>query len=399
MFGYRQTINTLGLQAQGAAASGWLLGPAQAGNPALLDGLTQTTTIAFENNSLAAFGQATWEITPNLTLTGGLRINYDDKSADYDAVVTGGLANPTPAQRALQLSILAPQSYDVSFSDTNLSGDATLSWKPAEAVLLYATYAKSFKSGGVNLSGLPNDAAGNPALGVATVRPEGVDHYEIGAKTQFLDRRVTLNLAAFRTDVNDYQATVVNGQVGVLRGYLANVDLVRVQGIEADVRLQIAPTVSLYANGAYLDAEYVRFPDAPPPIELTGGTTQFVDISGQRLPGVSKWSAAWGGQWDIPLALAASGDRSLYVGADFSYRSSFSSNPTPSPFTDVKGYTISNVRVGYQDDSGWNIFGWVRNAFDTDYFDFLSVQPGNSGLIVGQPGDPHTYGMTVAKRF
>lgn len=395
-FAYRQTINTLGIQEQGAAASGWLLAPSANATPALLDGYRQTTVIAFTNNSLALFGRGTWAITPRLTIEGGLRLNYDDKAADYSAVVSGGLANPTAAQRALQLSILAPQAYSVAFNDTNISGDGTLSWRPVDDVLIYATYAKSFKSGGVNLSGLPNDAAGNPALSAATVRPENVDHFEAGLKSQWASRRITFNLAIYRTDVHDYQATVVNGQLGVLRGYLANVDLVRVQGVEADLRVEPTERLNLYANAAFTDARYIRFPDAPPPIELTGGP-QSVDISGQRLPGVSKWSAAFGGQWTVPVT--ANGDRRIYLGADITYRSSFSSNPTPSAYTNVDGYTISNFRLGYETDSGWNAFAWVRNAFDSNYFDFLSIQPGNSGLIVGQPGDPRTFGVTLARKF
>ena len=47
----------------------------------------------------------------------------------------------------------------------------------------------------------------------------------------------------------------------------------------------------------------------------------------------------------------------------------------------------------------WNVFGWVRNAFDTDYFELLATQSGSTGLIVGQPGDPRTYGLTVSRRF
>ncbi len=45
------------------------------------------------------------------------------------------------------------------------------------------------------------------------------------------------------------------------------------------------------------------------------------------------------------------------------------------------------------------MFGWVRNAFDTEYFDFLTAAPGSTGLIVGQPGDPRTFGVTLRGRF
>src|SRR3546814_5133505 len=69
-------------------------------------------------------------------------------------------------------------------------------------------YAKTFKSGGINQNGVPNGADGNPILAAATVKPESVDHYEAGVKTEFWDRRVTLNLSAFRTDIRHFQANV-----------------------------------------------------------------------------------------------------------------------------------------------------------------------------------------------
>ena len=60
---------------------------------------------------------------------------------------------------------------------------------------------------------------------------------------------------------------------------------------------------------------------------------------------------------------------------------------------------LTNLRAGYRADGGWELFGWVRNAFDAEYFDFLTAAPGSTGLIVGQPGDPRTFGATVSLRF
>jgi iron complex outermembrane receptor protein len=393
VFGYRQVIDSTGLQEQGSAASLWLLGPAAANLPALLDGLTQDARIHFENNSLAAFGRLTWNVTDRFKLQPGLRLNHDSKKADYAATVSGGLANPTAAQQKLISSILAPQAYKADFSATNLSGDFTASYKATDNAMVYATYARAFKSGGVNLGGLPTDANGIPILAAATVKPEKVDHFELGAKTDWFGKRATLNLALFRTTVRDYQATVVNGSVGVLRGYLANADKVRVQGVEAELSVRPSRDVNFYGNATLLDGKYVSFPDAPCPVELTGGPA-FCDISGQRLPGVSKLAASWGGEFGKPVA-----GGTAYVGTDWAYRSAFSSSPSPSHYMWVDGYVLAAFRAGYRTRSGWNGFVWVKNAFDERYFDFLTAQPGNSGLIVGQPGDPRTFGVTLSKGF
>ena len=64
----------------------------------------------------------------------------------------------------------------------------------------------------------------------------------------------------------------------------------------------------------------------------------------------------------------------------------------------IPSYSLHNFRLGYRKDN-FNIFGWVRNAFDQHYFELLSTQSGSSGLIVGQPGDPRTWGATVKVDF
>ncbi len=414
-FSFYQTIDTQGLQVQGRSASAFLLNPTGAGgrNPATLDGLTSRNTIGFKNTSAALFGKLTWHVTDRFQIAPGLRLNYDKKDGDYVSVVTNGTGTPLTAD---QRGVLAPQSYQPKFDNWNLSGDVTAAYEVADDIHAYATYARSYKSGGINLSGLPLDASNTPILSAATVRPEKVNHYELGLKTQFLDRRVTLNLAGFWTEISEYQATVTNGQLGVLRGYLANAGKVRTRGIEFDSAFRPTSRFNLYANGAYTDAKYVRFVDAPCPPELSGGTTaaagqtpsapgtpggispQNCDISGQRLPGVSKWAFSYGAEYDLPAQVAGVSGQ-FYLGYDGSYRSTFSSNPSASAYTNINGYALSNFRLGFRADDGLNVFGWLRNAFDRNYFELLALQSGSTGLVVGQPGDPRTYGITVSKSF
>ncbi len=283
-------------------------------------------------------------------------------------------------------------------------------------MLGYATYARGFKSGGINLSGLPLDAQNNPILGAASVKPEKVDHFELGIKSTLFDKRAVLNLAGFWTEIGDYQATVTNSQVGVLRGYLANAGRVRSRGVELEFSATPFARFSLYLNGTFNDARYVRFVDAPCPPELSGGTTvsgtqqpaapgtpgglspRNCDISGQWLPGVSRWAGSYGFEWNVPATLIGEAGQ-LYLGFDGTARSRFSSNPSRSRYTDIAGYSLANFRVGFRSDTRLNLYGWVRNAFDTDTFEVLATQSGNTGLVVGQPADPRTYGFTIARAF
>lgn len=424
LFYFYQSIDTQGLQVQGSAASRFLLNPpaggctptstANACNPAVLDGLTARNTIGFTNTSAAFFGKLTWHVADAFQLSGGIRVNYDEKNGNYVSVVTTGTGSTT--LNSDQRGVLAPQSYAPHFTNWNVSGDVTAAWEIAPDIHSYFTYARSYKSGGINLSGLPLDANNNPILSSATVKPEAVNHYEFGLKTRFLNRAATVNIAAYWTDIYDYQATVTNGQLGVLRGYLANAGQVRTRGIEIDSALRPTSRLNLYANGTYTDARYIRFVDAPCPPELSGGTTAGAgqvpgapgvpgalspancDISGQQLPGVSKWAFSYGAEYDLPARIFGQSGQ-FYLGYDGSYRSRFSSNPSPSRYTYVNGYAISNFRLGFRTGDRFNVFGWVRNAFNQDYFELLALQSGNTGLVVGQPGDPRTYGLTISKSF
>ncbi len=407
VFGFYQTIHTTGTQRQGPAASRWLINPSSAlsQDPSVLNGLTAANDIRLKNFSGAIFGKLNWNLTDAFTLSPGVRLNYDDKTGSYISVVRDGQGNLVPAtggnaRQAAQRDAIQPQEFrDEKFRAWNVSYDLTASYKPSRDVLLYGTYAHSFKSGGLNLNGVPV-VNGVVQTQLAQVAPEKVDHFEIGAKSQFWDRKVTLNVTGFWTEISDYQAVVNNSSTSTLRGYLANAGKVRVRGVEADFSVRPSDRVNLYTNGAFTDHKYVDFKNAPCPPELSGGTNSPVvcDISGQWLPGISKFAFSYGGEYNLPgTVFGTTGE--AYIGVDANSRTKFSSNASRSIYTDVNGYTLVNARLGFRTDSGVNVFGWVRNLFDAKYYEVLATTPGNTGLIAGNVGDPRTYGVTVGFGF
>lgn len=409
-FGFYQRIDTQGTEQQGEDSSRWNINPSDSlsNDPSVLNGLTAKNKVYLKNASAALFGQASYKVTPELTIQPGVRLNYDKKEGYYQRRVYDGDgtelvlndANSYTARQKAQLAIYAPQEISPEFSDWNFSYDLNVSYKVTPDILVYATYAKSFKSGGINLNGVPTDVNYRPISETETVRPESVHHYEAGIKTQFWDRKVTLNLSIFRTDISNYQANVNNSQYGVLRGYLANAEAVRSQGVEWDFSVRPSERFNAYVNGAYTDATYRKFTDAPCPPELSGGSSSPAncDISGQRLPGVSKWSFSFGGEVNQPVSLLGK-EGQVYFGYDGSVRTRFSSNATPSKYTWINGYDLHNFRLGFHSDNGFDIYGWVRNAFDEEYFEQLTVASGNTGLIAGTLGDPRTWGFTIKSSF
>ncbi len=261
---------------------------------------------------------------------------------------------------------------------------------------------------------MPAQANGAPQLDVALIKPENVDHFELGVKTQFLDHRATWNLTAFWTEIGNFQASVISNVAGstTLRGYLANADKARVRGLESDFSVRPTDNFSAYFNTAFTDHEWVSFTNAPCPPELAGGgtgtpagpaatpganSTANCNVSGQWMLGISKWAFSWGGEYDLPTEFLGQ-EGAAYIGYDANYRSKFSSNASRSIYTDVSGYALHNFRVGFRTDQ-FEIFGWLRNAFNQNYFESLAVGSNSTGLISAQLGDPRTVGITLRAKF
>ena len=376
----------------------------------LLDGYYSTSANRSIVRSYAAFGQATWNITPKLRLTPGLRYTHEQKRAVYAQVVGGGVPvaslDPDPANQAAltaaRFGVAAAQAYPANLNANALTGDINLSWAPVRDVLVYGGYSRGFKSGGLNLAGVPNigvnttTGVGTPLTDVAIIRPEEINSFEIGLKTQLFDRLVTANFAAFRSDVTNFQANVVDtsGSDNLIRPFLANVPKVRSQGVEFDLSVNPVHGLSGYLRGAYTDAIYRSFPNAPCPLERIGGPQPNCNLSGQRLPGVSKWALSAGAEYRRPV-----GDGEAYVGVDASYRSSFNGDATDSVYTNIDGYTLVNARIGFAAAKGWEVFALVRNVFDKNYLLLVTPQAGSTGFISGLPGDPRTVQVTARYRF
>jgi iron complex outermembrane receptor protein len=290
--------------------------------------------------------------------------------------------------------VYAPQQFVADVDDTNTSGQVTLKFRANDKLNAYATYATSYKPVGLNVGGLPTDAAGNALLSAAVIKPEDVSHAEVGIKTT-PTARSTANFTLFNTDVGDYQTQVQNGQLGVNRGYLANAEKVRVRGAEFDGSVSVGDHVVLHTAVAYTDGKYVSFKDAPVPLEETGGAATSKDISGSVLPGISKWAGSFGGE--VSTSLRGRGE--IFGGWDIYYRDDFSSSPTPSAYLNIEGYALLNLRVGYRAANGWSGYLWARNALDEQYFEQLLAAGGNAGQYAAVLGDPRTVGATFRFSF
>ncbi|HEY0596809.1 TonB-dependent receptor [Sphingopyxis sp.] len=401
-----QVIRGKGASAYGPAAALWNR-PATspltlAAWEAALDGFEANSTSDPRTKSYALFGQLDWKFTDRLTLTAGLRYTHEKKSGSFTQVHVAGIDLSTlPALLAAQAAGIRAQfnpvtSYSTGFTDNSLSGLATLSWQFSDDALAYATYARGNKSGGLNLTNLP---AGLRPEDVAAVAPEKVDSYELGIKSQWLDERVTLNVAGYWTEIRDYQTAIteqVQNSVNV-RQYIANIPGVRSRGVEGDLAFAPSQRASFYASVAYADTTYSDYPNAPQaPERLNGSGIQ--DLTGEQLPGVPKFTYTLGGDVSAPLSSLGGRDLSIYAHADYSHRSSFNTSSSDSIYADVPAYGIANARIGFKTDDGlFDLSIWARNLFDKDYFQTLSAQ--NTGIVTALIGEPRTVGATLRTKL
>jgi iron complex outermembrane receptor protein len=391
---YWQVIRGYGATAYGDVAARWAV-PTQPSRLAelALNGFESQIYSQPTTKSFALFGQGDWKFSEALTLTAGLRWTREKKHGIFrqfhakGADISSLSENDRLAVIGLRNRFHAPSSYETGFTDESLSGLATLSWKIDRNALIYGTYSRGNKSGGLNLTNLP--AGIDP-----DVAPEKVDAFEIGSKSQWLDQLLTFNLAAYYTKVKDYQAAVTD-QINNVNGrqYIANIPSVKTKGIEADVVLAPSQRVQFTASAAYADAVYDEYPNAPQAIERANlGPIQ--DLSGQQLAGVPKFTYSLGADTSAPLGTLGAKSLSLYGHIDYAHRSAFNTSASNSRYAIINPYGIANARIGIKTDDGFfDLSVWARNLFNEEYFQTLS--PTNTGLVTSLIGEPRTWGLTI----
>jgi len=379
--------------------------------PGLLEGYGIYTNASIKSQSAAAFASADWEVVKSFHLLPGVRINYDNKDVFYDRAARGGLdiaaSTYSPAVKTelqkIKNGVYSSQQYVANADERNFTYSITAAYRPGKRINAFATYSTSFKPVGVNVAGLPSVVGGTtPDLSLAVIKPEHTKHYEIGVKTTPLDNLI-LNLNYHNSDIKNYQTNVQSPELGVNRGYIANADKVNVKGLEFDGNFRANQSFTFNAAAAYTNARYVKFTNAPLPLEETGLTVNgqqvaFKDISGSKLPGISKWAGSFGGEFST-AAKYISNDTKFFFAVDEYFRSAFSSSPSPSAYLNIDGYAITNARTGFRTAHGVSAYVWSRNLFNKNYFEQLLPAGGNAGQYAAVLGDQRTFGITLRYAF
>lgn len=342
-----------------------------------------------ENRSFGPYAEGKYELTPQLSVTAGLRYSYERKTG-YTRHI-----GSSPFQGGAYRQDL-PANDDAIDSWHAFTPRFILQYKPATGSLIYASASKGFQGGGWTFN------VRTPAAAATPLKAQTTWSYEVGAKTDLFDRLATINVAAFLADTSNLQ---VRSQVnGVFQD--SNAGALRAKGVEVETTIRPAEGLSLGINYAYTDAYYKKF---------TGCTAGGLDCTGNPSPYTPKHDFTALADYDVMLG---NGGRITFH-ADTKFASAFELTPTRGgqravPLTKRKN--VANASISYTTPGGgWDIRLWGRNLFNKQYvtnglaYNFYHVTAAEVAATPGGLGGldvervtiapPRSIGLTFTARF
>jgi len=345
------------------------------GVPGTIPGIEPGDDQGNETTSYSIFGQFTYNITDALAVTLGGRQSYDEK--DITRVGT-----PSYLSANRNFNFKTSEDWDA------FTGKFSLEWQATNDAFMYLTVSEGYKAGG--FQGL----AATELIAITPFDPEEATLYEIGAKTEWFDNRLRLNLAIFRTDYTDLQILQLLVEEAAPEG--TGGQLITQNAADADIEgyeleFVIAPTDNLTISGSYthLDTEFSDFftPAGFRPPDGGAGTSG--DRTGNDLRNAP--DAAYNILARYRMDLANGG--TLTWQADWRHKDIVYQDPDVFEWAAVPEYDVLDLRVSYLWPNGnLETTLWSRNANDEEYF--LHNWP-LQGSGQATPAPPRTYGLTV----
>jgi iron complex outermembrane receptor protein len=316
-----------------------------------------------DTEAVGVFAQGTYHFSDQWSLTAGARYSDEDKEFNQQIVrfntATGAILG-------------VPIVYAGKRSFSSVTPKVSLNWSPTSDLMLYMSATRGFKSGGFNF---------NSANASQGFEPETLWSYELGVKSEWLSRRLRLNLTGFRYDYEDLQ---VNSFIAVGQTDIVNAAIARVQGVELELAALPIESLRLSANLAWLDATYTHYPNAPVP----GGG--FIDASGNQLNYSPEYSASVRAEYTHQLSNAGA----IYLSGDYAWKDDAFYTPVNDPIVGQDAYAVVNASLGYRSLGGdWTVELYGRNLADEQYLTNVYTA---SAVPAGIPGAPRTYGVRVS---
>lgn len=339
------------------------------------------------NTSWAVFGQASYDLTPKLTLTAGGRVTEDTKTTDLlKTADTAAGAVTYPGRRHVRLS------------DTQPSWDLSARYAVSPDVSVYARVAKGFR--GPTIQG--RSAVFNSDF--TTANSEKILSWEAGIKTQ-LDRTVRFNLSGFYYTLDDIQ---LNGNDANGNGVLLNANKAKAYGAEAELDWRPTRNLSLQMGLSLLHSEIddskvevqtcafagrltCTVLDPVRQITLFGAPAFLAKIDGNPLPNAPEYNFNVNARYDIPMDIGGK----LFVATDWNVQ-----GYTNFVLYETKEFTANGnfeggLKIGYTaPDDAWEIAGFVRNI--TGEKNLKGVIENYRAAVLNEP---RVFGVSLSGKF
>ncbi len=363
--------------------------------------LTQGTTGGVDTTSFAVFGDFSYDVTDDLSISVGARWTRDEKDARVFKANYVGLGSPITGRNVAPAATLT--NYTASATFEEFTPRLSITYALNEDLNVYAAYGRGFKSGGFDMRG---DATATPAT-VNGYDPEIVDSYEIGLKGALADRRIRFTTAAFYTEYSGQQITTqrLNPLGTGVVSFVDNVGSSTIWGWEfegsADLTENLTASVALGYTNAEFDEFLSYIPNAAPPPAFV-----LADVAAQRqFQNTPKWTGNVSLAYTHPFADGST----LGLLASLSFRSDSSMFETPFPQVDQPAYELVDLNLTYtSSDQRWSVGLHGRNLTDERYrtgaytFAFDPATPSSlifGDSVIGFYGPPRTVTLTVDFRI
>ncbi|WP_439106014.1 TonB-dependent receptor [Congregibacter sp.] len=376
----------------------------------------------FNTEVYAIYGQLEFDLSDTMELAFALRYDREEREVSNKVpnVLSSGLNNnlldpatgaPLPINPAFGSNPNGIPDRARDFSQ--LQPKATWNWAMTDAVNVYASYGLGFRSGGFNAIGTEdllnfwfNSGFGGPGEAVDAQLQVTDDYdkeistaFEVGFKSELMDRRLRLNAAAFRTDVEDNQFfEFYAGPFGILRT-VTTIDELYIQGVEADFTFVATEYLTVYGGIGLMDSEIEKnnhrplsegndVPQAPETTGNLGAELSFPVGGSMQLVSRLDWQYT-GEMWFHTLQ----GEETptiwnAFFGPGFNQNFSKSSRDA---------FSTVDLRVGLEGEN-WAITAWGRNITDEEYLQEVIPTPEFGGSFL-HPSALQSYGVDFRYSF
>ena len=318
--------------------------------------------------SVAVYSDLKYKIGEAVTLRGGLRYTHD--TGRQNGFISQALGVDDSV-----VATLIPLS-DLRFRKNNFSGKIGLDYKLADGNLLYASVSRGYRAPSFNAQAFFDPSE------LSVAKAEQVTSYEVGAKTQFWDRRITLNVAGFYYDYKNQQ--FINVDPSSAAQTLLNIPKSRIYGGEVELTVRAADMLTMRAGLGVLSAR------------IKQGTVSGVDVGGNRLSNAPSLTLNGGIDWTV----AQGGFGSLSFHPEVAYQSSQYFEVVNIPRLKQKGYALLSGHIDWESANGrFNASLWAKNLTQKFYFTSRVDLLAGFGFDYNHIGNPRTYGVTVGAKF